>query len=304
MAQSSTGLATSNPSSLTKTPRFARSNLEEPFGPVAEAAAGRSKTTAGHCGRGKKGRMRSIRALLLGAPGAGKGTQASRLRKHHGFNILSSGDLLRSVLLANKGAEDQVHANEHLAQEIQKHINVGALVPDSLMQDLIFNAISTKLLNPNSQHLHDTNNNNNNNDNGNWALDGFPRSIKQAQMLSRFLKEKNSDLNVVFNLDVPHSVIIQRIEDRWIHASSGRTYNLSYNPPKIPGKDDITGENLTKRPDDNVDTFKKRLDTYSKQTQPLIDFYSKKGILVNFSGETSDEIWNQLEKYIKECKLQ
>ena len=85
-----------------------------------------------------------------------------------------------------------------------------------------------------------------------WFLDGFPRTVPQARGLSALLQSKKLPLTVVFNLDVPHDVILQRIQDRWIHAPSGRVYNLSYNPPRTPGKDDLTGEPLTKRPDDNV----------------------------------------------------
>lgn len=217
-----------------------------------------------------------FRALLLGAPGAGKGTQAARLTSKLGFTVLSSGDLLRQAISA--GTEDGLAA--------QSYVRGGQLVPDALVGRLVLAQTEKSLLSKGKEISR-------------WALDGFPRSISQAESLESFLATKKAPLDAVFNLDVPHSVLVQRIEDRWVHAPSGRTYNLSFNPPKTPGKDDVTGEPLSKREDDNVEVYKERLKTYRKLTELLIEYYTAKGILVNFKGETSDEIWPQILSYVQ-----
>ena len=109
-----------------------------------------------------------------------------------------------------------------------------------------------------------------------WLLDGFPRTLGQAQMLDDMLSSKSSDLQLVVNLDVPEEIILDRILNRWTHLPSGRVYNLTYNPPKTPGKDDITGEPLSKREDDNVETFANRLKSFHKQTEPMLQHYRQK----------------------------
>lgn len=108
----------------------------------------------------------------------------------------------------------------------------------------------------------------------------------------------DAGLNLVVELDVPEEVILDRIENRWVHVPSGRVYNLTFNPPKVPGKDDITGEPLSKRPDDNPVTFKERIDTYKKLTLPLLEFYDKSGIVRSVKGETSDIIYPQLKELL------
>ena len=118
-------------------------------------------------------------------------------------------------------------------------------------------------------------------------------------MLDVILQEMKLPLNLVVNLDVPFDVILQRIQDRWIHAESGRVYNLRYSPPEKPGLDDITGEPLSKRPDDNVDIVKRRLVKYKEVTLPLMHHYKDTGILVNFKGESSDEIYPKLKQVLE-----
>jgi adenylate kinase len=127
-----------------------------------------------------------------------------------------------------------------------------------------------------------------------WILDGYPRTVQQAQELDDHLNKEKCPINFVINLDVNWDVILDRIEKRWIHASSGRTYNLSFNPPKIAGKDDITGEPLTKRPDDCPISFRKRLAIYQAQTLPVLEYYGDRGVLHNFKGDTSDAITPKL----------
>ena len=130
----------------------------------------------------------------------------------------------------------------------------------------------------------------------NWLLDGFPRTIGQAEALDATLNKLMQPLNLVINLQVPEDVILQRIMDRWIHIPSGRVYNLSYNPPRVPGLDDVTGEPLSKRPDDTPEVFKVRLDQHHAMAAPLLDHYHD--VVVNVKGNTSDEIYPQIESEI------
>ncbi|EMG47432.1 ADK2 GTP:AMP phosphotransferase [Candida maltosa Xu316] len=217
--------------------------------------------------------MNPLRILLLGAPGSGKGTQTSKLlKKFHQLKSLSSGDILRS----------QIKQESPIGIEAEKYIKNGSLVPDSIMVGIITHQLEqSKWLNKQSS----------------WLLDGFPRTIHQATALHQVIKEK-ANFNLVVELDVDQNVILDRIEARWVHVPSGRVYSLDYNPPKVPFKDDITGEPLTKREDDTAEVFQKRLTKYNEEIGPLKDFYSKQGILQTVSGNTSDVIYPKLENLI------
>ena len=120
------------------------------------------------------------------------------------------------------------------------------------------------------------------------------RTTPQASALDELLKQHDASLNLVVELDVPESTILERIENRYVHIPSGRVYNLQYNPPKVPGLDDITGEPLTKRLDDTAEVFKKRLEEYNQTNEPLKEYYRSSGILSTVSGETSDIIFPKL----------
>lgn len=216
-----------------------------------------------------------IRLLLLGAPGAGKGTQTSKLLKTFPeIQSLSSGDTLRAEI--SKGSS--------LGNQASLFINSGKLVPDAIMVGLITGQLSQ------NQWL---------NGNTSWLLDGFPRTQLQAENLDDVLREQSAELNLVVELDVNQSVILQRVEARWIHLPSGRVYNLDYNPPKVPFKDDITGEPLLKRSDDTAEVFQKRLDSYNNEISPLKEYYEKRGILATVSGDTSDIIFPQLKQLVE-----
>ncbi|CCE61276.1 hypothetical protein TPHA_0A01930 [Tetrapisispora phaffii CBS 4417] len=218
--------------------------------------------------------IKPARLLLLGAPGSGKGTQTTRLLKQFpAISSVSSGDLLRK----------EISSKTQLGLLASGYIQEGKLIPDELIINLLTSYLSNnKWLTPKST----------------WLLDGFPRTQNQAKVLDSTLDKFNSKLNLVVELNVPEEVILERIENRFVHVPSGRVYNLQYNPPKILGKDDITGEPLTKRPDDNIEVFAKRLQEYKVTMGPLKDYYENQGILKVVSGETSDIIFPKLKELI------
>ncbi|CAL9732849.1 GTP:AMP phosphotransferase, mitochondrial [Monosporozyma unispora] len=206
--------------------------------------------------------LNPIRLLLLGPPGAGKGTQTTKLLKQFpNLKTVSSGDILRQHI--RNGTRIGVLASQFIKQ--------GKLVPDELITKLVFKHLSTF--------------------NDSWILDGFPRTFIQAQNLSQYLNPLNRDISLVIELDVPDSVIMSRIEERWVHLPSGRTYNDTYSKPKVPGLDDITGEPLVKRSDDNKLAMQTRLKEYKTTTAPLKQFYKDRGILTTISGDSSDVIF-------------
>lgn len=217
---------------------------------------------------------RQLRLLLLGAPGAGKGTQTSRLVKAFPtLNALSSGDILRA----------EVARGTPLGLAVSKLIEEGKLVPDDTMVGLIKNhLLANDWLNGNAL----------------WLLDGFPRTGNQARGLDKMLKENRADINLVVELEVDQKSILERVEARWIHPASGRVYNLDYNPPKEPYKDDETGEKLEKRKDDTKEVFGKRLDKYNEEILTLREYYQKKGIWHGVAGETSDIIFPKIKDLI------
>lgn len=220
--------------------------------------------------------LRPPRLLLLGAPGSGKGTQTTKLlHQFPKINSLSSGDILRS----------QINSGTKIGLEASKYIKDGKLVPDRTMVKLI------------TRQLHEMDWLNKK---AAWLLDGFPRTSNQAVALDNTLHTNNSNINMVVELDVNQRVILERIEARWVHIPSGRVYNLDYNPPKVPYRDDITGDVLTKREDDTAEVFQKRLDQYNKEIGPLKDFYNNKSVLYRISGATSDVIFPKLSKLVLE----
>lgn len=212
-----------------------------------------------------------LRMLMFGKPGAGKGTLSSRLVNKYDILSFSTGDLLRQHI-AEKTEVGR------MAEEI---VATGGLIPD----DVMLKVITTKL-----DALH----------NKHWILDGFPRTLGQGKLLDQHAHARDSPLSLVVNIDVADEIILGRISDRWVHLPSGRVYNLSYNPPKVAGLDDETGEPLTKRPDDNPEIFARRLQTYYAATSPLLSYYAASNVtqLVTLTGATSDEIWPQLENVL------
>src|SRR5574344_2120143 len=180
--------------------------------------------------------------ILLGAPGAGKGTQAAFICKQFGIPQISTGDMLRAA----------VKAGTPLGLQAKAIMDAGQLVSD----DLIINLVKDRIAQPDCA-------------NG-FLFDGFPRTIPQAEAM----KAAGVKLDYVLEIDVPFDAIIERMSGRRSHPASGRTYHVKFNPPKVEGKDDVTGEELIQRDDDKEETVKKRLEVYSEQTRPLVDYYS------------------------------
>jgi len=183
-----------------------------------------------------------MRLILLGAPGAGKGTQASFICQKYGIPQISTGDMLRAA----------VKAGTPLGQQADAVMKSGGLVSD----DLIINLVKERIAQADCA-------------NG-FLFDGFPRTLPQADAM----KAAGVKLDYVLEIDVPFDAIIERMSGRRSHPASGRTYHVKFNPPNVEGKDDVTGELLVQRPDDQEETVKKRLDVYSAQTRPLVAYYS------------------------------
>jgi adenylate kinase len=183
-----------------------------------------------------------MRLILLGAPGAGKGTQAAFICQKFGIPQISTGDMLRAA----------VKAGTPLGQQAEAVMKSGGLVSD----DLIISLVKERIAQPDCAK--------------GFLFDGFPRTIPQADAM----KAAGVKLDFVLEIAVPFEAIIERMSGRRSHPASGRTYHVKFNPPKVEGKDDLTGEDLVQRDDDKEETVKKRLDVYQAQTRPLVDYYS------------------------------
>jgi adenylate kinase len=186
-----------------------------------------------------------MRLILLGPPGAGKGTQAQYIREKFGIPQISTGDMLRAA----------VKAGTPLGRAAKQVMDAGQLVSD----DIIIGLVQERLREPDCQR--------------GYLFDGFPRTIPQADAL----KGAGVALDHVLEIDVPDDEIITRMTGRRVHPGSGRVYHLKFNPPRAEGKDDVTGEPLIQRDDDKPETVKKRLEVYRKQTRPLVDYYKRDG---------------------------
>jgi nucleoside-triphosphate--adenylate kinase len=211
---------------------------------------------------------KALNTVILGAPGGGKGTISKKMVKAFAFQHVSTGDILRSHVR---------DPSSKLGQEAAGYMKSGGLVPDKLVFDMLQDHLKA---NPAPRVL----------------LDGFPRTLEQAREMKNIV-----DLDAVVVLDIPHETIVDRISNRLVHPASGRVYNLTYNAPKVEGKDDETGEDLIQRDDDKPETVKARLEAYEKMTSPLIEYYSNdKDVNVKvFKGTESDVIFPEIQAYME-----
>ena len=184
-----------------------------------------------------------MRLIVLGAPGAGKGTQAQFIREKYGIPQISTGDMLRAA----------IKAGTPLGIEAKKVMDAGGLVSD----EIIIGLVKDRLLQDDCR--------------AGYLFDGFPRTLPQAEAM----KAAGAMIDFVLEIDVADSEIVERMSGRRVHPASGRTYHVKFNPPKVEGKDDVTGDDLVQRDDDKEETVKRRLEIYHSQTKPLIEYYQK-----------------------------
>ena len=197
-----------------------------------------------------------MKIIMLGAPGAGKGTQAKKIAAQYSIPHISTGDIFRA----------NIKNNTELGQKAKTYMDKGELVPDSLVVDLIMDIFKEADC-----------------ANG-YVLDGFPRTIPQAEALDNALKANGEKVDFAINVEVPDENIINRMSGRRACVGCGATYHIKYNPTKVEGVCDACGEKLILRDDDKPETVKNRLSVYHEQTQPLIDYYNKAGVLAEVDG--------------------
>ncbi|EPQ64441.1 Bgt-1275 [Blumeria graminis f. sp. tritici] len=219
-----------------------------------------------------------VRMLLIGPPGAGKGTQAPKIKERFSCCHLATGDMLRS----------QVAKQTTLGKEAKKIMDQGGLVSDDIVIGMIKSELET-----NAECKKG------------FILDGFPRTVTQAERLDSMLLERNEKLQNAIELQIDDSLLISRITGRLIHPASGRSYHKVFNPPQKEMKDDITGEPLIQRSDDNAEALKKRLVTYHQQTAPVVDYYRKSGIWKGIdASQEPGQVWRSLLTAIESTKEQ
>lgn len=219
-----------------------------------------------------------MRVILLGPPGAGKGTQAQFIKEHFKLPQVSTGDILRQA----------IKAESKLGKKVQSIISTGALIPDELINEIVEERISQEDCKQG------------------FLLDGYPRTVQQAKALAM----TGIKLDAIIELDVPDEELIKRLTGRRIHPESGRVYHIDFHPPTRPGKDDVTGEPLIQREDDHQETVLKRLKVYRTETQPVVNYYMKLSMGVSkdaplffkIDGQQSalvicDQIFNRLSKF-------
>ncbi|KAL0921298.1 hypothetical protein M5K25_008357 [Dendrobium thyrsiflorum] len=209
------------------------------------------------------------RLILIGPPGSGKGTQSPIIKEEYCLCHLATGDMLRAA----------VAAKTPLGVKAKEAMEKGELVSDDLVVGIIDEAIKR----PSCQK--------------GFILDGFPRTVVQAEKLDDMLAKQGTKIDKVLNFAIDDAILEERITGRWIHPSTGRTYHSKFAPPKIPGLDDVTGEPLIQRKDDTAAVLKSRLEAFHRQTEPVIAYYSKKSAVVNLHAEKPPkEVTTEVQK--------
>ncbi|CAM2763106.1 adenylate kinase [Hathewaya histolytica] len=208
-----------------------------------------------------------MKIILLGPPGAGKGTQAKSISNKYSIPHISTGDIFRQ----------NISEKTPLGIEAKRYIDSGALVPD----DLTISIVEDRIVKDDCI-------------NG-FLLDGFPRTVKQAEALEKALSEKANKIDLALQIDVPREDIVSRMTGRRVCLSCGASYHVEFNPPKVDSQCDLCGEKVIQRADDTISTVNKRLDTYENQTKPLIDFYNKRNQLAVVDGtKPINSVFNEI----------
>jgi adenylate kinase len=225
---------------------------------------------------GNKTPAQQLRTILIGPPGAGKGTQAPKIRDQFCVCHLATGDMLR----------EQVSQKTPLGVEAKKIMDAGGLVSDDIMVGIIKDQLENNKACKNG-----------------FVLDGFPRTVPQAQKLDGMLADRKEKLDSVVQLQIDDQLLISRITGRLIHPASGRTYHKQFDPPKKAMVDDLTGEPLIQRSDDNIETLRKRLGAFHSQTGPVVDYYKAKGLWHGIDAAQSPPVvWDNLRKIFAASK--
>eukprot|EP00826_Nyctotherus_ovalis_P004304 TRINITY_DN10920_c0_g2_i7.p1 TRINITY_DN10920_c0_g2~~TRINITY_DN10920_c0_g2_i7.p1 ORF type:complete len:265 (+),score=114.29 TRINITY_DN10920_c0_g2_i7:204-998(+) len=218
------------------------------------------------CGADRSSKNDNNCIIIVGAPASGKGTQAEKIKAKYNFLHISSGDLLRA----------EIKKDTDLGKKAKEFMEKGELVPDELIIEMIDGVISKQ---------------------GNLRImfDGFPRTLEQSKQLDEMLKKRNKKLVAVVYLDVPDSELVERGTGRRIHLPSGRSYHVKFNPPKVEGKDDKTGEDLVQREDDKEETIKKRLEEFHKNNDRVVEHYEAQGVVFKVqANEKIEAVWGKV----------
>ncbi|WP_101773956.1 adenylate kinase [Peptostreptococcus faecalis] len=212
-----------------------------------------------------------MKIILLGPPGAGKGTQAANIVKNYNIPHISTGDIFRKNI--KEGTE--------LGRKAKEYMDQGNLVPDELTCDLVASRLSEKDCE------------------SGFMLDGFPRNLFQAEYLDKFLSEKGIELDRVINIEVDPKLLVERACGRRICKTCGATYHIKFNPSKVEGICDVCNSELSQRPDDNEETVSNRIQVYISETKPLVEYYTEKGKIANIDGARDiDEVFGDIKNIL------